>query len=64
MQASIIISILLNLVLGILVLSMVLPSLYKVYKTKKIERERQRVTLRHKEIRRIVVEYLEELKND
>lgn len=50
-----------NIILGLTVLSLVFgPKYIKILKNKKAKRE----TLKIKEIRKIVREYLEELKND
>ena len=50
-----------NIILGLTVLSLVFgPKYIKILKNKKTKRE----TLKIKEIRKIVREYLEELKND
>jgi alpha-N-acetylglucosamine transferase len=62
MQA-LIISIVVNVILIILVLSLFYNRVNEVYKKYKIKRERQRVTRSKEEIRKIVIEYLEEIKN-
>tara|TARA_R110000868_G_scaffold101255_1_gene278831 strand:- start:185 stop:376 length:192 start_codon:yes stop_codon:yes gene_type:complete len=63
MQA-LIISIVVNVILIILVLSLFYNRVNEVYKKYKNSRERQRVTRSKEEIRRTVREYLEELKNE
>jgi alpha-N-acetylglucosamine transferase len=62
MQA-LIISTIANVILIILVLSLFRNRMIEVYKKYKIKRERQRVTRSKEEIRKIVIEYLEEIKN-
>jgi len=62
MQA-LIISTIANVILIILVLSLFRNRMIEVYRNYKIKRERQRVTRSKEEIRKIVIEYLEEIKN-
>ena len=59
-----IVSLLSNIVLGILVLSLVYPKAIQRYKQTKKQREIQANKEREEFIRRVVREYLEELKND
>ena len=63
-MSGFILSILANVFLIILVLTLVYPKVYKVYMNKKKQRELHLVTKRKEEIRKIVIEYLEELKNE
>lgn len=53
-----------NIVLGILVLSMVYPKAIQRYKNTKKQREKQANKEREEFIRKVVREYLDELKND
>lgn len=65
MQASITISIIANIVLGIALLShLVGPRIYKYITEHKNLREKRLYEERQREIRRIVVEFLEEIKKD
>jgi len=56
-------SLITNVILVILILSLFYNRVKEVYRNYKIKRERQRVTHSKEEIRKIVVEYLEEIKN-
>lgn len=60
MQPFTIISLIVNFGLIILVLSLVYPKLIRRYRNKKKQRE----TKEEQRIKRIVIEFLEELKND
>jgi uncharacterized protein (UPF0297 family) len=53
-----------NIVLGILVLSLVYPKAIQRYKDTKKQRERQANKEREEFIRKVVREYLKELQND
>lgn len=57
-------SFVLNVVLSILVLSLIYPKAIQVYKKHKKLRENQANKEREEFIRKVVREYLEELKND
>lgn len=57
------VSLILNVILIILVLTLLSNRMYELYRSHKIKRERQGVTRRKEEIRKIVIEYLEEIKN-
>ena len=64
MQTFQLLSLVLNVVLSILVLSLVYPKAIVVYRKHKKQRETQANKGREEFIRKVVREYLEELKND
>jgi len=65
MQTSILVSIIANIVLGIALLSLIVgPRIYKYITEHKKRRETQAYEERQREIRKIVVEFLEEIKKD
>ena len=64
MSTFAILSLVSNVVLGIMVLSLVYPKAIQSYKNKKKQREIQENKGREEFIKKVVREYLEELKND
>lgn len=64
MSTLTVISFILNFGLIILCLSLVYPKAIQVYKEKKKQRETQRDKEREDYIRKVVIDFLEELKND
>lgn len=65
MQTSILVSIIANIVMGIALLSLIVgPRIYKYITQHKKQREIQAYKERTEEIRKIVVEFLEEIKKD
>jgi len=63
-MSGLILSIITNVILGVLFLSVYGPRIISYIRNKKKLRETHLVTKRKEEIRQIVIEYLEELKNE